>query len=180
GYQFEAHDVASVLRKLVHDYGKRTKSVLGQLGKKEEVRFLDTRVHGNLALPSLKGAWPRTVVPYGAYSDDNLYLFDEWWNEQRFVIQFKDVEFSRRELVLAIAQQDGGDHVDPNLDRRLAALRRTESPWVTISGNQGEEGQRIYGFDLASICAVGEEVLYSLSEDKNDWYRRVGLESLCQ
>ena len=176
GHHYEAHDIASVLRKMLYDY-RQSKSVLGLIGQKETIKYLDSRVHNNLALPSLKGAWPRTVMPYSLYSDKDMHSFDEWWTKQRFVIQFKDVNFSREELVLTIANQDGGDHVDPTIDRRIAGLRRTKSPWRTISDGEGND-QGIYGFELASICAIGEELIYSLTENKEEWYKRVGLEGM--
>jgi len=175
GHQFEARDIASILRKLLYDYGT-SKSLLGQLGFKNKIKYLDSRMHGNLHLQSLKGVWPRTVVPYRLYNDEDTHEFDDWWNNQRFIILYKNVEFSRKELVLEIANRQGGDHIDPNSDKRIAMLNRNQSPWHTTSYDEkGEiiEKNSMYGFELASICAIGEELLWSIEDDKGQANKRM-------
>jgi len=127
GHFYEALNIASILRIMLHDH-KQSKSLLGLIDKKDKMKYLDSRVHNNLALASSEGAWTRTVVPYEKYSDGQMAEFDEWWTKQRFKIIFKDVDFSREELVLTITNQDGGAHVDPTIDKRIAGLRRTKSP----------------------------------------------------
>lgn len=176
GHQYEARDIASILRKLLYDYGSSSKSLLGQLDLKEGKKYLDSRVHGNLHLQSMKGAWPRTVLPYRLYDETDTHAFEEWWKNQRFRIVYKDIEFSREEIVLEIAHREGGDHIDPNSDKRVAALNRCQSPWHTVSYNEnGEviEQTSMYGFELATICAIGEELLWSLESDKCEANKRM-------
>jgi hypothetical protein len=176
GHQYEARDIASILRKLLYDYGSSSKSLLGQLDLKDSTKYLDSRVHGNLHIQSMRGAWPRTVVPYRLYEDRDTHAFEEWWKKQRFQIIYKDIEFSREELVLEIANREGGDHIDPNSDKRVAALNRSQAPWSTILYNENNEvieEKGMYGFELATICAIGEELLWSLETDKNIAHKRM-------
>lgn len=162
GDHFEARDIASILRALLYDYGKRTQSVLGQMGIIDKYRYLDSRVHNNLSLASLKGAWPRTPMPYDHYTDKSLHAFNDWWEGQEFQILYKDIIFTRKELVLTIAQEEGVSHVSPKVDERIAKLNRIESPWQTYGVSNKDSYSGIHEFELASICAIAEELLFSL------------------
>ncbi len=53
--------------------------------------------------------------------------FEQWW-EQEIIIRDKQGQtFSRRDLVLAMANKEGGAHVDPELDTQYAKLTRFNS-----------------------------------------------------
>ena len=45
---------------------------------------------------------------------------NEWWNE---VVMVQDNSFSRKDIILATANQDGGAHVDPSPTAKTAELR---------------------------------------------------------
>jgi len=174
GHADEARDIASILRKLLYDYGSSSQSLLGQIGIKEEYQYLDSRVHGNLHVQSMKGAWPRTVLPYEYYADKYLYPFKIWWEKQPFHVLYQDIIFTRKDLVLEIANREGGDHIDPHSDRRIATLMRKDSPWSThISDGESTVATPMNNFELATICAIGEELLWTLEEDKEEAQKRM-------
>lgn len=52
--------------------------------------------------------------------------FDAWW-EQAVVDDKQGGVFTRKQLVMALANQDGGAHVDPRIEERYHALSRLNS-----------------------------------------------------
>lgn len=144
GTPSEAVRLAVVIRILVHGT-KASHSLLGQLGLKESLRFIDTapQWEGEM-MPRLS----RTILSTSGSARfvprlDNLVMppvekaFVDWWN---FVVMADEDgnEFSRRILVLALANKDGGTHVDPELWAEYAALSRSGSlGWVIVDADGG-------------------------------------------
>ncbi len=186
GDHHEALSMAAIVSNLVYDHGQSAKSLLSMLDLKTSTRFLDSRTHNNLTLATARGVWPRTPMPYKEYTGSDLYGFDTWWSEQEFQIKFVDLVFTRSDLVKALRDREGGAHVDPNSDYRIAAIERSQSQWrsnITTNedGSQAMEvvfhlgdpaeideltaGTEINGFVLASMCAIAEELLFSLTAE---------------
>lgn len=184
GKHYEAKSAAAIIHTLLYDYGKSSQSLLGQLGLKEKTKFLDSRAT-DLILHSAKGAWPRTVLPFKQYRDENLFSFDEWWEEQPFKLYYKDVVFTRCELIEAIRNKEGGGHVSPYTLKKIAVVRRRRSGWHR-SITENDDGtttmyvgisltrqaptvdsnlEEISDYELASICAIAEEVLFSITPE---------------
>ena len=163
GAHFEALSTATIVRVLLYDTGAST-SLLTHLGKKETTRFLDSRSTGNLYMPCIAndygGFQPRTRMPYKPYREKDFYAFEEWWDQQPFKV--RGFDFNRRDLITKIANQEGGTHVDEDQDARIATLRGTDSRWRLIDG---DETLPMRGEELASVCAIGEEVLFSLTSE---------------
>ena len=139
GSTAEAARLATVIRVLVHDT-RSSHSLLSQLGLKDSIRFVNTA-------PDLDGIITPLLTRMELWTDgstkfqprlDDLFFtptevpFDDWWNAT--VISDEDgVEFSRRHLVLAMANKEGGAHVDPELEPEYAALSRSGSlGWVIV------------------------------------------------
>ena len=169
GLDGEAKRLAVSLRVLVHDTNS-SKSLLGQLGQKN-IPFLDSAfplVKGNqnthcglvmtLISPS-EGAryWPPlddTPPGHGRTVD-----FDTWWNSTIF-IDTKGKELSRKALVLAVANQDGGAHVDPSLNQTYADLSRNNSlGWIFSNGKRRKPIEKP---ERAAIRQIAHEFLKSL------------------
>lgn len=184
GKVYEATSAAGILYILLCDKGRSQKSLLGQLNLKAGTKFLDSRVLHQLSLNSSSGAWPRTVVPHEPYREKNLVTFEEWW-KQDFHAWFGDVTFTREELVEAIRHMEGGGHVaDMTLDK-IAAIRRSRSGWHRAVTDNGDGTTGLYvgfnlkreplpedtdlieisDYELACVCAVAEEVLFSLTPE---------------
>lgn len=84
----------------------------------------------------------------------------DWWT--RGVIKDGQGQgFSRRDLVLAVANKDGGVHVDPALDRAYASLTRENSMgWIWTSGGVDRPMESPH---LASVRQVAHELLSTLA-----------------
>jgi hypothetical protein len=170
-----AKAMATSLRVLLHDTGS-SKSLLGQLDRKggsfcdtAEVRGPDApnteRVGSFAALLGIAfGGVKGGYVPHldGMAKDARLVGFDEYWNEEIFVDQKKN-SFTRKDIVLYVANQDGGSHVDPALDKKYQELsRRNSLGWRSGSD---EEWSDLKGAELASVRQIAHEILKTLIPD---------------
>lgn len=169
GFDGEAKRIAVSIRVLVHDT-KKSKSLLGQLGRKSEL-FLDSAfpvtpanksTHSGLVVTSIV---PGAGAKYVAFLDDGpggqtaSRDFETWWNSTVF-IDSKERELSRRDLVLTVANQDGGAHIDPALDSTYADLSRNNSlGWVYSDGSKSEPME---GPERAALRQICHEVLKTL------------------
>ena len=138
GYEDEARRLATVIRVLVHDTRNST-SLLMQLGVKDKLRYHDTTVRsrpGAIVLGSSGLALQRITtgpggggryVPVGDDPNPDRIrppvLFRDWWAES---FKIANDEFTRKQLVLNVANQDGGAHVDPSLDPILSLIHISE------------------------------------------------------
>ncbi|HEY3486719.1 MAG TPA: hypothetical protein VGL10_01520 [Gammaproteobacteria bacterium] len=169
-YRDEGKRIAVVLRTLLHDTNK-SKSLLGLLGLKQSIAFLDTALplnpknllsHAGLTMMRVT----EKAAEYVPCLDENptgrprrKIFFPEWWNAVVIVDQNKN-KFNRRELILAVANKDGGAHVDPTLDAAYAALTRNNSMgWIF---QKGEIQEPLLPIELASIRQIGHEVISTL------------------
>jgi hypothetical protein len=167
GVEGEAKRLAVSIRVLVHDTHV-SKSLLGQLGEKN-IQFFDSsfpmipgilNTHCGLAATLLdKGA------KYVACLDDTpaeqtiSVDFESWWNSP-VVLDAKGNRLSRKDLVLAVADQDGGAHVDPSLSQIYADLSRNNSVGGWVSS--GKSIQPMGGPERAAIRQIAHELLKTL------------------
>jgi hypothetical protein len=93
--------------------------------------------------------------------------FDVWWSAT-ILADLQRRLISRKELVLTAANQDGGVHVDPKLDRTYADLSKNNSlGWQTGSPERG--WRTIGGVERASLRQIAHEVLRTFRPD----YRKI-------
>lgn len=128
GFEGEGKRLAVVLRVLLHDT-KSSQSLLGTLGVKQSLLFQDVvgPVPDNaLVFAGLSMGFTAAGVRYFPRLDapKQRIPFDPWWNGLVLLQQNAGVHFTRRDAVLALANADGGAHVDPSLDAQYAALSR--------------------------------------------------------
>ncbi len=166
GKDGEAKRLAVSVRVLCHDTGAST-SLLGQLGRLTQ-KFITTAIpfdprnvstHNGLAMVAMRG---RDTV-YIPMLDETPYRrrvsFAEWWGEIVFVDDRK-TRLSRRDLICAVANQDGGAHVDPALDEAYARLSRHNSlGWVIRAG---AEELPIPKPERAAVRQIAHELLCAL------------------
>jgi len=165
-----AKSIATSIRVLLHDTTK-SRSLLGQLGIKmglfyntaeviEEDKPGVMRAGSFSALLGISfGQGGEGYVPYL----DNMpgrtarqVDFNAFWDEVIFIDHDKNT-FTRKEVVLYVANQDGGSHVDPDLDEKYVQLSRKNSlGWLV--GND-KEWTELSGAELASIRQIAHEVL---------------------
>lgn len=173
----EAKRIASTLRILFHDGKGNTKSLIGQLGLQDK-KFYDTAAQseiyfaGGQRLGSFAGLLALTMGENGQYVplfDESVpgmaeYAnFSEYWERVVF-IDSKGVIFTRKNIVLAVADQDGGAHVDGSIDNGHYGLSRENSMgWVAIGMNSAPRAPERP--DLPALRQIAHEVLRSMRSD---------------
>jgi len=169
GFEAEAKRLAVSLRVLLHDT-PQSASLLGQLTLKNQ--FWDSALpedagsvlsHSGLVVQVLSTT---EGARHQAYLDElpvatcaGFVPFDGWWRDPVLVDQ-QGREISRKDLVLWIANKDGGAHVDPQLNATYADLSRNNSlGWV----QESTSGSRpVRAAELAAVRQIAHEVLKTL------------------
>jgi len=133
GFEGEAMRLATTLRVLLYDGGS-SRSLLRQLQVKDRLRFQDTALYpspylvqkaGLVIIQITTGVEARHVTPLDMLTPSRIHRplpFKPWWT-LKVIEGSQGRTYSRGDLVLTMANQDGGAHVDPDLDADYAALR---------------------------------------------------------
>lgn len=100
------------------------------------------------------------IAPLSTFSSEVRRRFDHWWNDV-IVRDQKQRTFNRRELVLEVANTDGGAHVDPKLEERYMDFSRKNSLGINFSAN-GRDWQALPSPHLACMRQIAHEVLITL------------------
>jgi hypothetical protein len=172
GFFGEAKRLATTIRVLVHDTGS-SHSLLRLMGRKDQLAYVNTaNAHNPRNLLSHHGLVGFRFGPDGARYFAPLgdgppsrnrprATFADWWGEKVIVDNAGGI-FTRKDLVLALANKDGGAHVDPKLDATYAALTRNNSlGWVASDAN----GERPMGdVELHSVRQIAHELLQTLTD----------------
>ncbi len=169
GFDGEAKRLAVTVRVLVHDKGQ-SQSLLGQLGKKT-IDFYDTALpnHPGNFLPYSGLIMSRVSLSRSKYlpllddGPDKLFRlvnFATWWNAI-VLIDGQRNQISRRDIVLAMADKDGGAHVDPSLDEIYSRLSRSNSlgQYALV---QGEAPYPFKNPERATVRQIAHEILKTL------------------
>lgn len=164
GANGEAKRLALAVRVLVHDTG-RSKSLLGLLGLKEKP-FLDTaeRVdahhmgsHAGLVMMALGAQGRDYVAMLDQASRSEWVPFDQWWHTPVFVDDHR-AALTREDIVLTVADQDGGAHVDPALDELYARVAKDNA----LGWTHGGSGRPLANPVRPAIRQIAHEVLKTL------------------
>lgn len=166
GLDGEAKRLAVSLRVLCHDTGS-SHSLLGQLALLSKP-FVSTAIpfdarnvstHNGLAMIAARGRETVYIPMLDTVPMHRRMSFADWWGEIVFVDDRRG-KVSRKGLVLAVANQDGGAHVDPALNETYARLSRHNSlGWVIKAG---AEELPIPKPERAAVRQIAHEVLSSL------------------
>jgi len=169
----EARRLAATIRVVVHDTPCST-SLLSLLGKKA-IRIHDTAVKtvsGSILFTPelLMIRFDTTGADYAPILDKgppDRYTtgrvpFEKWWNGTALSVDEKH-RFSRRDLVLAVANKDGGAHIDPELDKRYQEVSRLNAlGWsFTVNGIKKDFGNPV----LMTIRQIAYELVESLEDE---------------
>lgn len=171
GLEAVGKHIALSIRVLIHQHGQ-SRALLDQLGVRPSY-FLDSAgpVNANNLLPELNlvlmrisSSGPSSYLPViasgGLPVPMRLIRFQDWWNNP--VLKDKQGrKLSRRDLVLHVANTDGGAHVDPELDKAYMDISRNNSlGWVVTDGNieKALEGRP----ELASMRQIAHELLSTI------------------
>lgn len=190
GNQAEAKRLALHLRILLPDT-KRSVGLLSHLGVRDDLPYVDTaieampdlpydfalglcRLQGDGKGPAIRWKYSAPLDGLGDHRRHPPACFADWWTDLVLVDRRGEANrFSRRSIVLAVANQDGGAHVDAKLNRSYERLTR----WNSMGINQFEGGMSFmfgatggqgYGeppdgnLALASVRQIAHEVLLTL------------------
>jgi len=181
GFESEAKRLAVVIRVLVHDTSQST-SLLTLLGRKRKMLFYDSAskydprnlATGNcLTVVKLSANEAEYIAPLddlsSARDKNKKRSFNNWWERLIIYGDNKNNTFTRKKLVLAVANKEGGTHVDPTLDQQYADLSRFNSlGWKLFV--HGEEKDFNNTPILPSIRQISHEVLRTLRDEFPDLF----------
>lgn len=164
GIEVEAKRLANTLRLLLHET-KTCRSLVGQIGQ-GDARFLSSLCPdspGNQftysGLTSMVVS--PSIIKYIPHLDDipteflRLLSFEDWWNE--IIIRDKKNVFTRKEIILHVADKDGGAHVDPKLEGDYAELSRNNS--LGNFATHGSVTTPLMRPELATVRQIAHEIL---------------------
>lgn len=116
--------------------------------------------HSGLIVSTLSERGARYVAPLDSgWAKANTLPFDTWWNKPVFV-DLQGRALTRKDLVLSVADQDGGAHVDPTLNAAYAELSRNNAlGWMYTAG---ETTEPMAGPEKAALRQICHELLKTL------------------
>jgi hypothetical protein len=174
GLEEEAKRIAVAIRTLVHDTNS-SHSLLKQLNIKDQ-KYLDsaskrtgkefgsyrglTLMHHNS-----DGTWaftPKCILPPKPGEQYSYKSFDQWWNGV-VIIDNNENEFTRKQLVLALANKLGGAHVDPKLNQKFYDLYKIGSHGILVI--EEFKSIPISGLELASVRQIAFELITVLEKE---------------
>lgn len=142
GKEKEARRIAVAIRIMFHDTAKSS-SIYRQLDKDIIFKLLSD-LYSPANLLSSWGLLQLHMSPEGfAYlanldesSRERIFFmtFDDWWNQ--IVFDDKSHYFTRRDIIMFVANKDGGAHVDSEISESYSKLLYYNSiGWVDQNGN---------------------------------------------
>lgn len=182
GYEHEWKRLAVGLRILLHDTSASA-SLLGQLGVKDRLDFLDSDARREPE-PGKQAAYPRgwpvgfvgtrlgigsgasffPMLDHDLGSPRGRLHFAEWWDKRLLDSPGSSEHWRRRDFVLGAANKEGGAHVDPAPPAWWTELR--DGIWVGAATTAGPDGSPVPMATLvpAVIRQIAYEVLTTLEE----------------
>ena len=141
GTRIMGFPLSTAIRVLVHDAAS-SHALLAQTGDLEGLQLLDTSLpldpsnllaHGGLVIMEVTGGvganWvPRCSIPGPPVprAEPRDVLFSAWWKSD-VMKDHAGVPWSRSRMVLAIANKEGGAHVDPSRPLDIQAIEDENS-----------------------------------------------------
>lgn len=172
GFEGEAKRLATTIRVLMHDTDRST-SLLTQLDIKDGVKFYDSGMPSRPGMQNMGASL--VVLSCGVtnkaicFGDDGppgttgYVNFEEYWN--RNVVFAGENHFSRKEIILLLANQDGGAHIDPLIDLEYAKLTRENSFGWSVSGALIPHNSPVTITELATVRQIAHEILRTFVKD---------------
>jgi hypothetical protein len=157
--------MATHLRVLLHDT-RTSHSLLAQLGIKASLQFHDlvgppnpgTVVFVGLGVDVSHGTWRYLAKLERA---KHRASFGDWWEAFVLIQNVENVRFRRKDAVLAMANVEGGAHVDPDLQAEYHELTRNNGmAWIVHPDQRAHPGNPVPPI----VRQVAHEVLETLRE----------------
>ena len=186
-----AREMAVAVRVIVHDAGRNSVSLLSHLGCKDSIRMLSTMVRAKpgtvflfgeglcaMHLESGSQGCCLRYLPKLQVDDNKDVPFSLWWDEEVLHDMTDDyvskVWYTRKDLVIAYSNKEGGAHVDSNLpDEVVRQSSERVSGWgfslVDATGKRVEAKADNTPKD-ATVRQIVYELLYSLYGEYPDLF----------
>lgn len=170
GFDGEIKRLAVSVRVLVHDT-KNSTSLL-TLTNMKEIDFFDSSdpyddanlgSHSSLVQIHIGSAGAKPKPHLDDVLNPREIDFETWWNGVVLVDAQRN-EFSRRDIVLSLANKDGGAHVDHKIGKAYNDLRKNNSQgWITVD----DTGREVPAEDNvpATMRQIAHELLRTLNRD---------------
>lgn len=103
------------------------------------------------------------VPKLGNTEDASMIRFPTRWERQivyEFRVRGQQIKLARKYLVCIAANQDGGAHVDPQLDHKYQAVERG-AEMILHAGGPGADPVPLANVHLAAVRQIGYEILNS-------------------
>ncbi len=97
------------------------------------------------------------------YDTENIrkVSFETWWNN--IICDKLKNTFSRKNIILSLANQDGGAHIDEGIERDYYKLTR-ENTMGWVINNNGKETQ-MEGVHLSAVRQIAHEMIRTLTTE---------------
>lgn len=167
-----ATTIATQLRVLLNDEG-RNNSLLNQLGIKNSIFYV---TKPTICLQVLNMLTTANMVSFVGNSADGVYCkvndfknpkqggysccFDAWWSE--IIIDSKHEQLShisRRDVILVLADKEGGAHVDGDFDEAYRQVKFENG--FFYQDQNGQHHPLKNDFFVESLLYIAQEFLYS-------------------
>jgi hypothetical protein len=174
-----ALSISTAIRVLVHDTNHST-SLLSHLNKKN-VEFLSTSCPNkqeavylgivrriNLGVKDGVGGeakyWPLCNEEYFPMPKNKKYLpFEIWWDKE-VIFKSKKSTLTRKDLILSVANKDGGAHFDNKVQKKYDDFRHSWSGGSTLIGISSGEKR---GYDNIPTYPAIRQIAYELLKTLN-------------
>ncbi|MGD1005240.1 MAG: hypothetical protein ABR887_07445 [Methanoregulaceae archaeon] len=169
----EALRMATTLRLLFYNTN-RSISLLRQLNK-ENIKFFDTAfpppsneltVIASLVVMTLI---KKTLEPIlEPVSLERLISFSDWWENNIIIRDSNGITYTRKKIVLTLANTDGGAHLDPKLDDDYLQLKKNKSFGWDIKNPDGTIQQFDTPMAYATVRQITHEALNTFQKEFPD------------
>jgi len=163
--------MATVAYILFHDGGKRNISLLTQMKQRDKLKYLSTadEIHPNnllrsecLVMMQIGSEGGRYIPKLGNSHRRENVSFRKWWEREPIVQSGKGnasaSSLTRKRLVYALRNKDGGAHFDPIVEDQ-DYMAAQESTWI-VHHNGKEEG--LLRLETTSMRQIAFEILETL------------------
>jgi len=191
GKPLEARELAGHIRVLFHHRGE-SHALITRLGLRDRLSWVDTAGVPNPTTPSSAacltlmkigtgsqcrgeyvpklGLYPPAPIRtrHGGHIDRGSRIpLDHWWTNP--VVRDADgIEYSRKQLVLAVANGQGAAQDDPETAAAYDALVESRSlGWVVAGETASAAGELERNPVMASVRQIGYEVVQSIREQRD-------------
>lgn len=178
GYEIVVQQISTDIRTLVHDTNN-SKSLLNHLNIKDKLKFYDTTLIHQFKSQKIKEHFfPNFSHTFG-FSDISLKPifekeicllndFDGWWKGD--ITKYKEQQLiSREQLILNLANKDGGAHIDKNLELDETYAKITRNDHFTFKGinSLGENILQENSPEKPLVYVIAKELICSLEDYLN-------------